>query len=181
MAFPCALFCFCMEVTMGTRDFTTIMLTGRVTAEPEMRFTAEGEPRTTFYLSCEGRTTTELLRLVAWGTPLAEACNEFIEGTRLFVEGQLQRCSADDANERTRFPLEVRVTSFIPLGPGDDAAMPVRTPTRPPAPPARAEVSVASKPHTRAAPQLTPVRLPIPTVTKRDVTRDETPALAEIR
>ena len=125
---------------MGTRDLNKIMLTGQVEAEPEMRFPAEGEPHTTFYLTCAGSrdtTTAERLRLVAWDTPLAERCNDLLQGAKLLVEGRLQRCTADDPAEQARFPVEVRVRECLVIDPGDAAAMLAPTSPRPPVPPTR--------------------------------------------
>lgn len=152
---------------MGTRDLNKIMLTGQVDAEPEMRFTAEGEPRTTFYLTCAGSrdtTTAERLRLVAWGTPLAERCNDLLQGAKLLVEGRLQRCTADDPAEQARFPLEVRVRECLVIDPGDAAAMLAPTSPRPPAPPTRT-VNPPVAPHA-PAPQ-PPARAPLPVIPAR--------------
>ncbi len=127
---------------MGTRDLNKIMLTGQVAAEPEMRFTAEGEPRTTFYLTCartdsRESTTADRFRLVAWGTPLAERCNDLLQDAKILVEGRLQSCTAHNEEERARFPFEVRVRECLVLDPGDAAALMMSAPPRPPSPPAR--------------------------------------------
>lgn len=152
---------------MGTRDLNKIMLTGQVDAEPEMRFTAEGEPRTTFSLTCAGSrdtTTAERFRLVAWGTPLAERCNDLLPGAKLLVEGRLQRCTADDPAEQARFPFEVRVRECLVIDPGDAAAMLVPASPRPPAPPTRTvNPPVAS----RAPEPLPPARPPLPVMPAR--------------
>lgn len=101
---------------MAIRDLNTIMLTGRVDGEPEMRYTGAGELYTTFYLVGAfggGSADLDRLRLLAWGDWLAERCNRLLADTRVLVEGQLQRCSAEDEQERRRFPLEVRVCDVI--------------------------------------------------------------------
>lgn len=154
---------------MGTRDLNKIMLTGKVEAEPEMRFTAEGEPRTTFFLisasaGAGDSTAAERFRLVAWGEPLAERCNDLLQGATLLVEGSLQRCAADDEAERARFPFEVRVRSYLVLDAGGTAAMPVPTSPRPPAPPAR----LATPPPISRPPASPPlVRAPLPVMPAR--------------
>lgn len=126
---------------MGTRDLNKIMLTGQVEAEPEMRFTAEGEPFTTCYISsarhdADTTSTRERFRLIAWGDPLADRCNELLQGARILVEGRLQTCTADDEDERARFPFEVRVREIFPLGTERGAAASGISPS--PAPPVRA-------------------------------------------
>ena len=152
---------------MGTRDLNKIMLTGQVETEPEMRFTAEGEPRTTFYLTCAGSrdtTTAERLRLVAWGTPLAERCNDLLQGAKLLVEGRLQRCTADDAAEQARFTFEVRVRECFVIEPGDAAAMMVPASSRPPTPPTRT-MNPPAEPRSTAP--LPPARAPLPVMPAR--------------
>lgn len=159
---------------MGTRDLNKMMLTGQIEAEPTMRFTGAGEPRTTLYVRCAGAhdaTLTERVRLVAWGSPLAERCNDLRPGMQVLVEGQLQRCTADDPAEQARFPLEVRVRSYLVLDPGDAAAAvlvpvaprppapPTRTMAPPPAPPTR---TMALPPAPRSTVPPAPVRPPLP-------------------
>jgi single-stranded DNA-binding protein len=98
------------------KDLNTIMLTGRVDGEPEMRYTGEGELYTTFYLAgAFGGASDELnrRRLIAWGEGLARFCNQLLPAVCVLVEGQLQRCTADEPEERTRFPLEIRVCDVI--------------------------------------------------------------------
>ncbi|NCC35614.1 MAG: hypothetical protein EOM24_26925 [Chloroflexia bacterium] len=148
---------------MGTRDLNKMMLTGQLEAEPTMCFTVAGEPRTTLYVRCAGAhdaTLTERVRLVAWGSPLAERCNDLLPGTQVLVEGQLQRCTADDPAEQARFPLEVRVHSYLVLDPGDAAAaVLVPVAPRPPAPPTR---TMALPPPPRSTVPPSPVRPPLP-------------------
>ncbi|MFV9507689.1 MAG: single-stranded DNA-binding protein [Oscillochloridaceae bacterium umkhey_bin13] len=152
---------------MGTRDLNKIMLTGQVEAEPEMRFTAEGEPHTIFYLTCAGSrdtTTTERLRLVAWGDPLAERCNDLLQGAKVLVEGRLQRCTADDPAEQARFPLEVRVRECLVIDPGDAAALLMPASPRPPASPTR---TVNPPVAPRATMPLPPARAILPVMPAR--------------
>ncbi|MEI7643700.1 MAG: single-stranded DNA-binding protein [Chloroflexales bacterium] len=119
------------------KDLNTMLLTGRIVDEPEMRFTGEGELFTTLIVaSAPARTQAEALhvRLVAWGEFLAERCNTLTPGTRIFAEGRLTACTADEADVRARFPLEVRLHEVIVIGHGDAAPAVVATP--PPLPPA---------------------------------------------
>ena len=103
---------------MSRRDITMVTLTGHVEAEPEMRFTADGEPNTTLFLISAQPTSrdqhaTERFRLVAWGDPLAEQCNDLLPGTHLLAEGQLQSSTSDDREERARLPYEVVVRELV--------------------------------------------------------------------
>lgn len=142
---------------MGTHDLNRIMLTGRLTVEPDMRITATGDAYTTCYLERACGTThqaSELFRLVAWGPPLAERCNDLPPGARILVEGRLQRCSADDAQECARFPLEIRIRRVLRID--ADGAAPLAMPVapQPPASPTRAAPPPAAAIPTRRRPAL---------------------------
>lgn len=103
---------------MGRKDVNTITVTGQVEAEPEMRFTADGIPHTTFTLVCAQPTPRdphafERFRLVAWDEPLAEQCNDVLPGARVLIEGRLQSTTSDDAEDRARCPFEVIVRDLV--------------------------------------------------------------------
>ncbi len=75
-----------------------VMIIGNVGSEPEMRFTPNGNPVTSFSVATNRRYTTadgerkeetEWFTVVAWGR-LAEQCNQFLtKGQRVYVEGRL--------------------------------------------------------------------------------------------
>ena len=75
-----------------------IMIIGNLGSEPEMRFTPNGNPVTSFrvatnrvYTTPEGerKEETEWFAIVAWGR-LAENCNQFLtKGQRIYAEGRL--------------------------------------------------------------------------------------------
>ncbi|MEI8305582.1 MAG: single-stranded DNA-binding protein [Chloroflexales bacterium] len=120
------------------KDLNTMLLTGRIVDEPEMRFTGEGELFTTLIVaSAPARAQAEALhvRLVAWGESLAERCNTLTPGTRIFAEGRLTACTAEEADVRARFPLEVRLREVIVIGQGDAAPAIGATPAAVSAPP----------------------------------------------
>lgn len=93
------------------KDLNKIMLSGRLGADPDMRFTPQGTAQTTMRIACNRAWTdkdgtaqqeTEWFRVVAWGK-LAETCNEYLaKGRRAMIEGRLQtRAWTDrDGNER---------------------------------------------------------------------------------
>ena len=76
-----------------------IMVIGNLGTDPEMRYTPNGTPVTSFrmavnrtYTTSEGerRDETEWFTIVAW-TKLAEQCNQFLsKGRRAYVEGRLR-------------------------------------------------------------------------------------------
>lgn len=100
------------------------MITGRLGADPEMRFTPQGSPVTTFNVA-SGRTwrsadgaqhdDTEWFRVVAWDK-LAEICNQYLtKGTRVYVEGRLQTRKYQDRDGVNRQSTEVVATDMIIL------------------------------------------------------------------
>ena len=93
-----------------------IMLIGNVGTDPEMRFTANGNPVTWFRVATSGSYTTsegargqetEWLTLVAW-TNQAESCNQFLtKGQRVYVEGSLRTRSWEGRDGQKRVTAEV--------------------------------------------------------------------------
>lgn len=76
-----------------------VMIIGNVGGEPEMRFTPNGNPVTSFrvatnwaYTTPEGerKQETEWFNVIAWNK-LAEQCNQFLgKGRLVYVEGRLR-------------------------------------------------------------------------------------------
>jgi single-strand DNA-binding protein len=78
--------------------FQTIILIGNLGKEPEMRYTASGQPVVSFsvatnrsYKDSQGQPVKETtwFRVTAWGKQ-AESCNQFLhKGSKVLVEGRL--------------------------------------------------------------------------------------------
>jgi single-strand DNA-binding protein len=76
-----------------------LLVIGNVGTDPEMRYTPNGNPVTTFsvatnrrYTTSEGeqREETEWFRVNAWNR-LAETCNQYVtKGMKVYVEGRLK-------------------------------------------------------------------------------------------
>ena len=76
-----------------------VMIIGNVGSDPEMRFTPNGNPVTSFrvatnrvYTTVDGerKEETEWFTVVAWSR-LAEQCNQFLtKGQRIYAEGRLR-------------------------------------------------------------------------------------------
>jgi len=79
-------------------SFHTIILVGNVGRDPEMRYTPNGQPVTSFsvasnrqYTGNDGQLVKETIwfRITTWGKQ-AEACNQYIKkGSKVLVEGRL--------------------------------------------------------------------------------------------
>jgi len=93
-----------------------VMIIGNLGNEPEMRFTPNGSPVTSFsvatnrvYTTAEGerKTETEWFNVVTWNK-LAEQCNQFLSKGRLvYVEGRLRTRSWEGQDGQKRFRIEV--------------------------------------------------------------------------
>ena len=98
------------------RDLNRVMIIGNVGTDPEMRFTANGTPVTSFRIAVnrswqsgegERREDTEWFSIVAW-SKLAETCNQFLgKGRRVYVEGRLQTRSWEGQDGQKRYRTEV--------------------------------------------------------------------------
>jgi single-strand DNA-binding protein len=93
-----------------------VMIIGNVGNEPEMRFTPNGNPVTSFsvatnriYTSPEGerKQETEWFSVVAWNK-LAEQCNQFLNKGRLvYAEGRLRTHSWEGQDGQKRYRTEI--------------------------------------------------------------------------
>jgi single-strand DNA-binding protein len=97
-----------------------VMLIGRLTRDPEMRYTPSGQPVTSFglatnrYLSSqdgERREMTDFHDIVAWNIGrrnLAEIVAQYTrKGSMVYVEGRLQTRSWDGPDGKKRYKTEV--------------------------------------------------------------------------
>jgi|SRR5829696_5128709 single-strand DNA-binding protein len=82
-----------------SRSLNKLLLIGNLGRDPEMKYTQQGTPVTTFSVAVsrtyqppegEPREETEWFRVVAW-QKLAEVCNDYLhKGSRVYVEGRLR-------------------------------------------------------------------------------------------
>lgn len=108
------------------RSLNKIMIIGHVGQNPEMRFTPNGNPVTTFTVATnrrratpegEQREETQWFRVVAWNK-LAEICSQYLtKGQRVYVEGRLQTRDWEDKDGRTRTTVEIIANDLIMLSP----------------------------------------------------------------
>jgi len=110
-----------------------VMLIGNVGTDPEMRFTANGNPVTSFrmatsrsYTTSEGeqRRDTEWFTIVAW-KKLAESCNQFLtKGQKVYVGGSLRTRSWEGRDGQKRVTTEVIANRVLFLDRQAVAALP---------------------------------------------------------
>lgn len=97
-----------------------VFLIGRLTRDPEMRYTPSGQPVVSFGLATnrkwkgadgEIHEDTEFHEIVAWGR-LAEVCNQILrKGRQVYIEGRIQTRTweAPDGSKKSR-------TEIVALG-----------------------------------------------------------------
>jgi single-strand DNA-binding protein len=140
------------------RDLNKVQMTGRLGADPEMRYTPQGHAVTTFRAASnrswrtaagESHEATEWFRVVAWNK-LAEICNQWLsKGSRVYVEGRMQTRQWQDQEGQTRYQTEVIAIDIIILDSRRDSTpvaiddTPAHAPARPPAPPIAAPAKAA--------------------------------------
>jgi len=93
-----------------------MIIIGNLGSEPEMRFTPNGRPVTSFsaatnrrYTTSEGerREETEWFTVVTWGR-LAEQCNQYLtKGRLVYVEGRLRSHSWEGQDGQRRYRNEI--------------------------------------------------------------------------
>ncbi|MCM8772209.1 MAG: single-stranded DNA-binding protein [Candidatus Omnitrophica bacterium] len=97
-----------------------VFLIGRLTRDPELRYTPSGKAVATFgfavnreYISKgEKKEETCYLNMVVWGRQ-AEICAEYLKkGNLIFVEGRLQYRTWETEDSEKKSVIEIRVERF---------------------------------------------------------------------
>jgi len=93
-----------------------VMIIGNIGNEPEMRFTPNGNPVTSFRVATnriyttpdgERKQETDWFTVVAWNK-LAEQCNQFLgKGRLVYVEGRMHNRSWEGQDGQKRYRTEV--------------------------------------------------------------------------
>jgi len=106
----------------------SVQLIGRAGREPEMRYTASGQPVTTFSLATDRRSSNpetpgeaDWHRIVCWAK-LAEVTNSFVtKGRLLYVAGRLHYRQWTDDSGQQRFGVEIVAQEVLFLDRRPDA------------------------------------------------------------
>ncbi len=99
-----------------------IQIIGNIGTDPEMRYTPQGSPVTSFRMATsrnfttpegERREETEWFQVVTWNK-LAETCNQFLaKGRRAYVEGRLRSSTWEGQDGQKRFRNEIVANTVI--------------------------------------------------------------------
>ena len=114
--------------------FNRIMIIGNLGTDPEMRYTPNGNPVTSFRVATtrayntqdgERHQDTEWFTVVTWNQ-LAEQCNQYLsKGRKTFVEGRLHSHQWEGQDGQSRFRNEIianRVLFLDRPGAGEQSA-----------------------------------------------------------
>lgn len=105
-------------------DLNKVMLIGRLTKNPELRSTPNGQSVTSFSVatnrvftdaSGQKQERAEFHNIVAWGK-LAEICSQYlIKGRRAYIEGRIQTRDWVGQDQTKRYTTEVIAENMIIL------------------------------------------------------------------
>lgn len=101
--------------------FNLVVLTGRLTADPELKTTANGTSVTTFSIAVDrryssgGERQTDFINIVAWRTSAEFITKYFKKGNMIGIEGSIQTRKYQDknGNNRTAFEVVVNNAQFV--------------------------------------------------------------------
>ncbi|MBE6152151.1 MAG: single-stranded DNA-binding protein [Firmicutes bacterium] len=91
-----------------------VMLIGRLTAKPELKYTGSNLPFARFsvavnrtFNNAQGQRETDFINVVVWRKQAENVCNYLDKGSLVSVEGRIQTGSYDDKDGNKRYTMEV--------------------------------------------------------------------------
>lgn len=93
--------------------FNLVVLTGRLTADPELKTTPSGVSVTSFSIAVNRNykqgeeQKTDFINIVAWRSTAELVCRYFKKGTLIGIEGSIQTRKYQDNNGNNRYVFEV--------------------------------------------------------------------------
>ena len=91
-----------------------VMLIGRLTTKPELRYTSSNLPFARFsvavnrtFNNAQGQRETDFINVVVWRKQAENVCNFLDKGSLVSVEGRIQTGSYDDKDGNKRYTMEV--------------------------------------------------------------------------
>ena len=100
-----------------------VVLVGRLTAKPELRYTASNTAYTRFsvavnrnFTNADGRRDADFINVIAWRKQAETISRYFDKGNLIAIEGRLQTGSYDDKDGNKRYVTEVIADNVEFLG-----------------------------------------------------------------
>ena len=108
-----------------------VVLVGRMTRDPELRRTPQGDAVTSFTLavnrnftSRDGQQQADFINCVVWRKPAENVERYCSKGSLVGVEGRIQTGSYDAQDGTKRYTTDVVVDNFTFIGSGNGSATP---------------------------------------------------------
>lgn len=96
-----------------------VMLVGRLTAKPELKYTASNVAFVRFtvavnrtFTNNEGKREADFINVVAWRKQAETISRFFDKGNQIGIEGRLQTGSYDDKDGNKRYTMDVALDNF---------------------------------------------------------------------
>lgn len=96
-----------------------VLLLGRLTAKPELRYTASNTAYTRFsvavnrpFANSDGKREADFINVVAWRKQAETISRYFDKGNLIAIEGRLQTGSYDDKDGNKRYTVDVALDNF---------------------------------------------------------------------
>ena len=96
-----------------------VVLVGRLTAKPELRYTASNTAYTRFsvavnrpFANADGKREADFINVVAWRKQAETISKYFDKGNLIALEGRLQTGSYDDKDGNKRYTVDVALDNF---------------------------------------------------------------------
>ena len=96
-----------------------VMLIGRLTAKPELRYTNSNVPFARFTVAVnrqfnnqDGNREADFINIIAWRKQAEVICNYFDKGNQIAIEGRIQTGSYDDKDGNKRYTTDVVLDQF---------------------------------------------------------------------
>lgn len=110
--------------------FNLVVLTGRLTADAELKYTQSNIPVTSFSLAVErryqqgGEKITDFINCVAWRNTAEFISKYFKKGDPITIQGEIQTRNYTDKDGKSRKAVEVVVNDarFVPQKANNDSA-----------------------------------------------------------
>ena len=91
-----------------------VILLGRITAKPEIRYTGSNVPYVRFTVAVnrqfnnqDGTRDADFINIIAWRKQAEVICNYFDKGNQIAIEGRLQTGSYDGQDGNKRYTMDV--------------------------------------------------------------------------
>lgn len=103
-----------------------VLLTGRLTRDPELRYTPNGKAVCNFTIATnrpvvrDGEKTADFINCIVWGKTAENLSKYQVKGSLIGIDGRLESRSYDDKDGNKRYVTEVQVEHIEFLGSKSD-------------------------------------------------------------